>query len=228
VEYLREGVGSKWGWRMDENVVRVFIALIGLIATLVSHTATKETYTQRIDELSGTAARYEERARVAKSELADLEPELASLKGQYEVLEEKYERCTTVDGRVVGPASLSAAWHEDRLKTGEQWELKLSGSSAFLQLVRVTRDGAVLRVEGCEHVVVLDEMLSPDDGRNSYVLTAVADLVLWVSTDCCRTGFARCGTSDLEEVTVRLTEQDVEAQYVKLKIRKTLQSTTGG
>jgi hypothetical protein len=124
-------------------------------------------------------------------------------------------------GTVVSGPSTSEAWNTSRIRTGSAVGFKLSSSSLLVRLMRVTRDGAVLRIEQCDHPQVLSGIKSPHDGLQSYLLPLDSKLSFHASTVCCK-NFIQCDTSDLEEITLRLKALDHNEQVIEILTRKVL------
>ncbi len=211
---------------MDDNAARVIIALIGLFATLLSsyvtHRVTADGSTAKIEALSRQAERAQADLDHAQSELSVLAPENERLEKALLEVTEKWKRCTTPGEVLVTSPSIADEWFVADAKTGDQIRFKLSSSSAFIQVVRVTKDGPIVELRGCEQPGILEGLRSPQDGRNAFLIPRGSGLTFSVSSECCEHGLATCSLRGLEQVDIVALEYDVDSQEARLKYRKVL------
>lgn len=206
--------------------------ILGILAVVVSASGggvlVHKMYVDKVEALSAESRERLIRFQDTQEKLAgltkanqELSQQYQSLQTRYSILEDDYRKATTAQGITYDAPSLDSSWHETEAATGERLRFKLSSSSLYLQIVRVTHDGPVLRASGCTPLPVQSAFLSEADGGNAYLVRPGKSLHLQVSSKGSSEGYLSADLSDLEDIFVICLSHDVKNQKVLLKFRKT-------
>lgn len=200
-----------------EDAAKLVLAILTIVGAMASHVATKDYYVEKVETLSASAARFEVRAKAADASLAEVRRKLEESTVALGLLEEKYARCTRIDGRVIQLPYSGASMESHVLATGDSLGIPLAGSSLRVVLRRVARNGAVIGVENCAQLQVKSGVESPEDSGRAFALGEKYGLVIWVSTSCCELGLHSCNMDDLEEISIWLDSFRSEDQIATLR-----------
>jgi hypothetical protein len=178
------------------------------------------------DKSAEKVVREAERAKIelvhASRELADLQPKYSTLRAGLANLTGKYEACTNVHGSVVQTPVAWQSFGPVQLATADTLRAGLAASDLQLRLVRVTNQGAVVRIEGCAKPGLSEGRTSDQDGPNAFVLPQGSKIHIQASTQCCEKGLHDCDVADLEEFTLDCRRADVASQVAEIAVKRSL------
>ncbi len=215
---------------MEEWQIRLIVGiLVGVGSASGGGVLVHKMYAEKVEALSAESRERllrlqdteEKLAELAKSH-QDLTLKFESLRAKYTVLEEDYRKATTAQGMTYDGPSLDSSWHETEVATGDRLRFKLSSASLYLQVVRITHDGPVIRATGCTPHLVDPAFVSANDGAHAYLLRRERELHLQVSPSGTAAGYLSADLSDLEDIYVLCLSHDVKSQRASLKFRQTL------
>ena len=206
---------------MDANAARILAAVIGLVGAAIGAWGTSRYLADKIEDLSREATAYQSRANAAEERLASLEPELIELQSAFSELEEDYGKCIDPTGSNITASSLDSGWKKATARTGDSIEFRLAYSSAYLRVARVTTDGPIMKLEGCDKSEIFEGYRAPSRDGNAFRLPRHYSQELLVSSDCCEKGLHSCDMRDLEKIEIEALSFDSDEQRTELRYRKT-------
>lgn len=214
---------------MDDLKTKMMTAVItAAISVSGTYLGAQSYYVDKLDANSREIGVLENKMQQAKKTISDLKhreeiisSQLASLQDQYNVLEKKYHKCTTAEGITKTEPSFDTQWHNATLSTGDNLQFKLSTSSLYLKLIRVTHRGPICKIIGCDNPYITDGFISKTDGSHAYLLRKGNMLRLQASSRTCDEGMLIEDLGDMEEIVIEPKGFDVEKQTAILKYKKT-------
>lgn len=203
--------------------------IVGLAPLLLAGAAavTRNHYINKIVALNTESQQRLYKLKAAERSVARLQKEreqlseeLRGLREEYKKLREDYRKCTTAEGLTYQGPSTDPAWHEDTLSTGDQLRFKLSSSSCYVKMFRITTRGPIMQILGCKPVAILDNFESASDGAYAYLLRKGKQFRMQVSSRGSAEGYLSSDLSDLECITIICQDYDVKQQTADFKFMK--------
>lgn len=212
-------------------VANLVVAAISIAGTAA---ASRNYWVDKVEHLSKESQHFQEVLRHTESTLAEARADLASemqessavrlrlgrLQARYNELNARYQLAIQVEGTEPILPSLDDQWHVRDLHTGGALPFKLSASTVDARMIRVTHDGAVVQIQGCEHPKITYGVAAPKFGRHCFLVAAGSDLQMLISTRCCERGFHNADHALLEHVRIQCQEYDVTDQTALFRFRK--------
>lgn len=197
------------------------IALIGLLGVIISSVvsyriavhSTKDDYLSRIERLSRQNEGTERSLKACASERDRSKSEVARLVP----LEEQLKRCTTTEGRII-ETLVETSGQTKTINTGDKLALLPPPSKVGIKLQKVTKEGAVFKLEGCDNRVMLSSNTGISTDPEAFVL-GVGD-EFSIAMGCCSQAPGACSLGKLETTVVKCETFNIKAQTAGLHYRK--------
>ena len=202
------------------TVIKVIFAVVSLLLNIFGGNAYLDLL-NRHEQTVSEKQQYQSALYVAQQDISRLNTDLAKEREQLRILQEKYNKAISTEGASmpveIFPNNTSV---EKPISTGMSLKFELSASSVYVKMVRVTKEGAALQIEGCEKPFITGVSTLPIDGKVAYLLRNTETFTMQVSTICCREGLVKCEDPDLDEVIIQSVNFDVDNQRATLKYQK--------
>jgi len=177
------------------------------------------------------AVREAERTKIELSrtarELSNLKEKNNASEAELQALTKKYKSCSNVTGTVVETPFSWATVGPVHLATADSLKVGLGSSEFRLHLVRVTNQGAVVRIEGCANPGIFEGRTSEEYGPNALVVPQGSEVHFQASTECCRKGLFDCDRADLEEFAIDCRKTDIPSNVAEIFVKRTLMGHAG-
>jgi len=158
-----------------------------------------------------------------QSRYVNLDNGYIELKKSYDSLNTLYQKCISSQGAIYRVPSLDFTnTYTKEFKTGDIIEFELTSTPIEIMIKRISKDGPVITVNGCEYYLTENEISSAAEGRHTYYLSPENPFILKYSTKSCKEGNASMIDSEIEEIFLQVLVYNLDEQKTTIKYHRTL------
>ena len=175
-----------------------------------------------ISELSRRISYQNSEINKSKLEINSITENYNNLLEKYQILNEKYIKCISTDGVINTVGTIDMRSFESGFKTGDNIEFKLTSASLFVSIIRVSKEGPVILITGCENYITENEIKIKDNNKTYFVLRPNNPLIIRFTSQSCEDN-ENIEPAIAEEIILSVKDYDVDNQHFNLNyLRKFL------
>ena len=106
--------------------------------------------------------------------------------------------------------------YNKQFKTGDFLEFKLTSSSLLINIVRVSKEGPVISITGCENFITENEVKIQKGHDTYYVIKLDNPLKIRFTSSSCEDN-ENIEPDQVEEIILSLIQYNVDEQNIQLK-----------
>ncbi|MCK5136636.1 MAG: hypothetical protein KAR19_12660 [Bacteroidales bacterium] len=216
---------------MEGMKINLIIAIIGAIVTstisgVSTYVSQDNKFGEQIENLSKESNSKGHQIEILTDENSTLKNEINSkteshnaLMAEHNDLKVKYARCISSEGSITAVGTIDTRVYQGQLKTGDELEFKLTSSSLFIKIIRVSDSGPIISIAGCENYVTVNEVRMPMNNENHYLIKPQSPLRVRFTVGSCEDN-ENIEPSQVEEIILLLRQFNVDEQTIQLEYNR--------
>jgi hypothetical protein len=141
---------------------------------------------------------------------------------EHQILEKEYARCISPSGLTITIGAIDTRSHDNSFKTGNHLEFKLTSSSLLISIIRVSEEGPVISVKGCENYITENEIKIEENINTYFIIKPGVPFIIRFTSQSCEDN-ENIDPNIVEEIILTVKDYDVDNQRFNLNyLRKFL------
>ena len=209
--------------------VGIFLAILSYITTAgITYFFTDSECSNNVEKITVEKEKWKTKHNNLDTryieQISSLKISLSELTKKHESLKEQHSICISSKGGVRKVPN-DDFWKFNTIKVskGDAIEFGITSVPLEVHLVRVSKDGPVIKIKGCNRYLSDNGKRSSNDGKHAYYLNSGFPLKLTFSNISCKKGVAFLADSDREILQLKVTSYNVEKQTANINYYRTLE-----
>lgn len=189
--------------------------------------AVYQYHVDKLAEISQTVGQLHEQLKNekylnqnSKTILAQKDKQISDIKNDLDALTEKWNIVTRTGGIAFVLNTVDSNSHKVQLKIKDQIEIQSVSFVFSISVIRVTDEGPIIKVNGCQHFQSRNTYKSLKDGDSAFLLKPGCDFTLTFTSASCQSGDLLSDAARHEEITMSPQYFNVDAQSLELRIQR--------
>lgn len=212
---------------MDNVKTNIIIGIISVLFSGLGGYFSREPKVIRItresEQRKARIITLEKEKSILQSLYSNLEYKQTELQNSYNILYSKYQKCISPAGAIFQIGSFDFyTTYQNEFTTNDILEFKIVSTSIFIKIIRISKRGPVIKIDGCEYYLTENGINSTNDGKHAFYLPTSRPFYIKYSLKSCVEGNASISKDDIEVIQISVIDFDVEEQQTKLEYKRTL------
>ncbi len=213
---------------MNEEAVKniIYVILTFFASSAGTFYFQKDRYTPIVEEkvkLEYEISDYRNTVRSLNQEIQNIDSKFRTLESEYQILNEKYSKLISSENAMYEINSFDLdKLHSTTLKTKDYLKFKLTKESIYINILRITDRGPIIKISGIKYFLTENGIHSPNDGENSFLLCEDSQFKIKYSSESINKGNAYITKGIIENIIMNVDSFDVDNQIVNIQYQRTL------